>query len=372
MSAKKHVTRFDHAWQLIERWVADDEVNAIAVGVGDHAGLNDRRQSGYQRLDRSQPLVEEPIFLIASPSKPVTALAVMLLVEQGELKLHDPISRYLSEFTGGGKRRITLGHCLTHTSGLPDMVAENLELRRQQAPLDAFFAATCRAPLSFKPGEGVQYQSSGLLAAARVVEKLVGEPLREFLKRRVFDPLGMTDTSMGMTDAWTQDEGSAPPRVERIVEVRAPAELADPQWGWNSEYWRRLGAPWGGLLATVTDWSKLCAHLMQVQRGDEGVIRASTLAAMTANQLETLRGISADDRRCKPWGLGWQLNWPGDPLECFGDLLSPAAYGHWGMTGTMVWIDPARDRFCVALSSQPLEVTPRRQTNLSNAICAAR
>ena len=91
---------------------------------------------------------------------------------------------------------------------------------------------------------------------------------------------------------------------------------------------------------------------------------------MTTNQLMHLPDLPEVERRCQPWGLGWQLNWPRHS-RTFGDLLSPSAYGHWGDTGTMLWLDPVSDVYCVALTNHPLEPRNRRLTRFSNAVCGA-
>jgi len=108
-------------------------------------------------------------FLAASLSKPVTAAAFMRLVEDGEIALATPVSRVLPQFAGGGREGIEVRHLLTHSSGLPDMVAENVALRERRAGLPEFFECVCRAPLLFAPGEAVAYQSIGFLVLAMLV-----------------------------------------------------------------------------------------------------------------------------------------------------------------------------------------------------------
>src|SRR6185295_14730675 len=93
---------------------------------------------------------------------------------------------------------VTLKHLLTHTSGLPDMLPENIELRRRHAPLSEFVALTCRTTLLFRPGEKVSYQSMGILLAAAIVEKISGQPMPAFLRANIFAPLRMTQTSLGL------------------------------------------------------------------------------------------------------------------------------------------------------------------------------
>ncbi|MBS0207948.1 MAG: beta-lactamase family protein [Planctomycetes bacterium] len=370
------------AWQLLQRDVDDDTFPAVstAVGVGDAAPATFR--AGRLAVAAQAPaagarLDVEPIFIIASPTKPMTATALMMLVEAGEVTLADPVARFFPDFAAQHKEAITLAHCLTHTSGLPDMLPDNVELRRANAPLDEFARGTCAVVPKFPAGTAVQYQSMGTLMLGRVVEKVTGQSLPAFLAERVFKPLEMHDTSLGMIDAWEQPGPKGEPaRVTRIAEVRAPGKTsigfsswsADPGFGWNSPYWRRLGAPWGGMLSTATDLARWCRHLLSIHRGEDGVISRATLAAMTSNQLVHFPDVPETDRRCKPWGLGWQLNWH-NQTGGFGDLLSPSAYGHWGSTGTMVWVDPDRDCYAVLLTSEPLSGDRRQHVQFTNALC---
>jgi CubicO group peptidase (beta-lactamase class C family) len=142
-------------------------------------------------------------------------------------------------------------------------------------------------------------------------------------------------------------------------------------WNWNSEYWRRLGAPWGGLLTTPADLARLAA--MQLNRGalgDRRILSRASIAAATRNQLEAMRDLPEQDRRTRPWGLGWRLNWPAHSAN-FGDLLGPRSYGHWGATGTLMWIDPDLDAALIVLTTRPQEPRGSYLARASNAIVAA-
>lgn len=361
--------KLDRAWRLLARWTEEDQWPAVAAAVGDDAGIRPTVALGRQTAaGEGPPASQDSIFLIASPTKPIAALAVLLLAERGELRLGDPVQKFLPDFNRQGKGAITLAHCLTHTSGLPDMPPDNAELRARGAPLSDFLASARELKPAFLPGRGVQYQSMGFLLLGEVVHQVTGKRLPDFLRSEVFAPLGMRDTALGVPREWEQP--GAEERVSRIAELRLP-EAADPHSNvWNTPYWRRLGAPWGGLLSTAGDLAKLCGHLLAIHRGDDGIVGRPTLEAATVNQLASMPHVPETARRCQPWGYGWRLNWPNDP-QTFGDLLSPAAYGHWGATGTMVWIDPARRAFAVMLTTQPLDFERGKWAHFSNAVCAA-
>jgi len=363
--------KINRAWQLMDRWIEQDQCPAAAcvVGVGDEDIY--RYTAGSLSPETQSLLPEDAIFLIASPTKPFTALAVLMLAEQGELQLTDPVALFVPEFAAGNKETITLAHCLTHTSGLPDMLPDNIALRERHAPLQEFLGQICELRPDFAPGTKVQYQSTGFMMLAEVVQRVAQKSLPDFLQQHLFDPLEMLNTSLGMPAAWEQvGKHGEPAKCERIANVKIPPHNTAGDWGWNSNYWRRLGAPWGGLLASADDLSKFCRHLLAIHRGSSGIVAPATMQAMTSNQLATMPKIPESSRRCTPWGYGWQPNWQ-NHRRTFGDFLSANAYGHWGATGTMLWIDPDRNAFSVLLTTEPLEDDRRRQARVSNAICAA-
>jgi len=250
---------------------------------------------------------------------------------------------------------------------LPDMLPNNLDLRAANAPLSEFLKSVCAGPLAFPPGRGVQYQSTGFLVLAEIIARIVGKPCDQFLREELFQPLGMGDTILGATESWLTAQSS------RIVEVRLDAQQqGGDHWNWNSRYWRQLGAPWGGLLTTADDLARFARCLLRGGRTEAGqmLLSPAAIAAATTNQLHFMREVPEDERRCRPWGLGWRLNWPAHSAN-FGDLLGPGTYGHWGATGTVMWLDPDRGVYAIILTSQPQEPGGQFLARLSNALAAA-
>jgi CubicO group peptidase (beta-lactamase class C family) len=141
----------------------------------------------------------DSIFLVASITKPIVATAILQLVEQGKLQLDAPVSRYLPEFTGQGKERITTWHLLTHSSGLEeehfwselDSLAGtgNLPARRW------LFEACCRSYTNFEPGSAYHYNSLTFNVLAELIGHLSSQPYDEYLWEHIFEPLGMEDTA---------------------------------------------------------------------------------------------------------------------------------------------------------------------------------
>ena len=277
---------------------------------------------GQRHLRAFGKATPETVFLLASITKPMTAVVVMGLVEAGRLRLDDPVARHLPQFTGGDRPLVTIKHLLNHTSGLPDQLPDNLELRRRNAPITEFVAGALRAPLRFKPGTAVAYQSMGYLLAATIAERVTGAPLREQMRRTLFQPLGMTTASLGLGG--------------RKLEEMARCQVPDDPGGWNSPYWRDFGSPWGGAHGSAADVMRLLQWAAHPER-TKGPLRPDTARAM-----RTTTTPAGRDR----YGLGWRLG-------IGGAGASPETFGHSGATGVLAWLDPTRDLACVLLTTRP-------------------
>jgi len=363
-------SRFNRVVDFARRLCATDNVPAIGMCVGRADRHLPPMMLGRQRLSPdAPPLRQDAIFLVASITKPIVATGALLLVERGELALGDRVTEVILEFAGSKRYPITIRHLLTHTSGLPDMLPNNTELREANSPLPAFVEGICGIEPDFPAGRGVQYQSMGFALLGEIISRVTGQTCREFLKAEIFQPLGMKDTELGAPEAWFTGEE---PTVDRIPEIRLPPhQSAQSTWHWNSRYWRSLGAPWGGLLTSPGDLSRLAQMLLC--GGELDGVRILSPAAVRAamrNQLAPMRDVPEGDRRGRPWGLGWRLNWPAHSAN-FGDLLGPNTFGHWGATGTVMWIDPDADMFAVILTTQPQEPQGRFLSRLSNGIAAS-
>lgn len=361
--------RLARVYDLASNWCESGEMPAATLVVGRSDVALRPRSFGRQTPGRATPLRGDAIFTVASITKPIVAMGILLLVERGVLTLGDKVGDLIPEFAGKGRYSIRLRHLLTHTSGLPDLLPQDRELRRANAPLSQFLGEICRVEPLFKPGRDVRYSSCAFVLLGEIAARTTGRPLPEFLHEEFFQPLGMHDTALGAPSDWFD---GPQPRSGRFAAVRLPEEQADGDaWNWNSRYWQTLSAPWGGLLSTATDLAAF-ARMMLCDGGRQGesLLAPATIAAATSNQLIAMREVPESDRRCRPWGFGWRLHWPALGAY-FGDLLSPSAYGHWGATGTLLWIDPDRDLFAVLLTTLPQDPDGRYLARLSNAVVAA-
>jgi CubicO group peptidase (beta-lactamase class C family) len=333
-----------HASALLAAEVSAGRVGAASMLVA---------RNGHVVLHAGHGAPPDAVFLLASISKPVNAVALMLLVERGLVALDDPVSRYLPEFTGGDRERVRVRDLLTHTSGLPDMLPDNLALRRAHAPLGAFVQAACSTPLLFAPQTGFNYQSMGTLLAGEIVQRVSTLPLREFHRRAIFDPLGMRNSSLGL--------GGRPIADTVACQTDDNADMA--RFGPNSLYWRDMGHPWGGMHSTVTDLALLLqVFLDSGQSAGRPFLAPATVASMITDQNRSIGS---------PWGLGWGLATSPVWVYC-GNRVSRRSFGHSGATGTVAWADPDTQLLAVILTTLPTARDGGRLLcDVSDAVVAA-
>jgi len=357
---------------------AKSSLKHVDVAAGDVYGLQLRMR--YTASDStsttgavSAPQAEElpdRRYLIASITKPVVAMAAVQLAADGHLALTDAVRNHLPSFHRGPLRQITIRHLLTHTSGLPDMLPNNAELRAAYATTHDFVKATAEVTPDFTAGTDCRYSSMGFAVLAEIIESSTQLTCAEHLHRTVFQPAGMQSSWLGLPS------DSSEALMPTVLLCELPNwQSTDSHWSWNSAYWRTLGAPWGGMISTAEDLGRLGTCLL-----NDGVAGFSSQARNTVwsravvgscmgNQTQHIAGLYEADRMQRAWGFGWRKNWQ-DHTATFSDFLSADAIGHWGATGTMIWIDPARARWCVILTTQPYEESQTVIQRLSNVVAA--
>lgn len=356
--------RLQVAYDLLDGWTRgpDAPIPGGAIAVGRHGKLVEPKFFGHQGPEQGSPAIRrDAIFLLASITKPVVYLGGLILVERGLLNLSDPVMRYLPDFAAHHKEGTLVQHLFTHTSGLPDMLPHDQELRAEHAPLAKFMTAAIRdtVPL-FPAGTDWSYQSMGTLVVAAIIQKITGQTIHDFVQREIIDPLRLKSTRLGSKGLPEQ----------RIVRVQTP-DWHGADFGWNSSYWRELGAPWGTMFSTPDDFAVICQLMLGGgQVGDVRLISPATARQMTTNRLDDYPDLPESIRRTQPWGLGWKLNSPGTP-SALCDLLGRQAFGHTGSTGNLLWMDPATQGFCILLTTAERARAPWRLVHLSNAVAAA-
>ena len=341
-SAELSRASLDRIGELVEQAIRDGDLPGAVVLVW-HRGRTVFHEAFGRRsvTPTAVSMTTDTIFDLASLTKVVaTTTAVMMLVEEGRLRLRAPVERYLPGFSRYEKAEITIEHLLTHTSGLrPDFPLE-MEFDGYDT---AIRWAVDERPVA-PPGERFVYSDINFVVLGDVVARVSDAPLDRFVAERVFGPLGMTDTRF------------VPPSTtwNRI----APTEACRPL-GWpcgqldasmlqgvvHDPTARRMGGVAGhaGLFGTAADLARFGATLLAGGTLD-GVRLLSPMSVKRMTSIATSRSMG--DRR----GLGWDIDSRYSANR--GELFSSGSYGHTGFTGTSIWIDPATETVVVFLSNR--------------------
>ncbi len=301
----------------------------LAIGVRDTALLE--VGFGRTRWGRLAPPVDPDATLydLASLTKLVgTTTAVMVLVDDGRMRLDDPVSRYLPHFTGGGREKVTIRHLLTHTSGLPAAVP--LE---GATPGDRLFNLVAHVELIGAPGDDVLYSDAGFTILGLAVASAARQPLPAFLRRRVWEPLGMAHTRY---QPGIPCDSCAP-----TLTLEDGTPFAGKT---NDPFSRDLGGITGnaGLFSTATDVGRWAA--MITNGGALGGVRI--VRPETVRQFEQLQP-GAGTR-----GLGFEWFCAEGTVPDNRGCKEPYAVGHTGYTGTSIWMEPGRGTWVVLLSNR--------------------
>jgi CubicO group peptidase (beta-lactamase class C family) len=335
---------FDKAAAILSKATGSGQVSAAALFVS-------RGEKTWSRSFGAADSVDS-MFLLGSISKPICMTALMAQFDQGRFRLDDRVSKYLPAFSGDRREEVTIRQILTHTSGLPDQLPENAELRKSHADLAEFVDHAVRAPLSFAPGTRYQYSSMGILLAARIAEIVSSTETRKLVEETVFRPLGMTRSAQGLGAFRIED--FVPLQMDGAAPESGGGDPSSRDWNWNSLYWRKLGAPWGGTHASAPDVARFLAEFL-FQKG--AVVKPETAAMMIANQ--NPQGLT-------PRGLGFNVGSAAGSRGC-----SSRTFGHTGSTGQLAWADPATKTICVVLTSLPaLAANPHPRELAGDAVAS--
>ncbi len=314
------------ATNLLERATASGDIEAASLYV--------RCGDAVLRQSFGAANSENAIFLLASISKPITMAAVMTLYDRKLFDLDDRVCKFLPEFSGDDRGKITIRHLMTHLSGLPDQLPENAKLRAQHAELDAFVRGAIRTPLLFAPGSRYRYSSMGILLASEVARRISGKSIATLVDETVYQPLEMKNSALGV--GHLQLASLMRCQVENAAPESGSGDPTTKDWNWNSPYWRKLGSPWGGAHGSAGDVARFLNAFLHPQGN---LLQPDTARLMITNHNPP--GI-------RPRGLGFDL---GNAVG--GPKVSDQAFGHGGSTGTLCWADPMSDTIFVVLTTLP-------------------
>jgi len=317
--------------------------------------------AGYASLANKTPIPPDAVFWIASMSKSLTGTALMMLVDEGKLHLDDPVEKFLPEFKGqqvkegdqpphAPRHPITVREIMDHTSG---MVLANDRTLKHTHSLTNDVADYASRPLHCEPGTKYEYNNCGINTAGRIIEVVSGLSYADFMQQRLFDPLGMKDTT-----CWPNEEQASrlahtarlAEDKQDIVEIKqdknvkpsdilkfsggvpVPAAVtADMGHGIAFDYKEHYAMPAGGYFSTAADLGKFCRMLLRGGELDgKRYLSEKAIRQMSANQTgEAMKSPT------EAYGVGWSVKLKDD------EGPSPGSFGHRGARRTAMWIDPA-------------------------------
>ena len=314
--------------------IAKQEVAGVVTLIATRDKVLHLEAAGFADIAAKTPMQTDAICWIASMTKPITATAVMMLQEEGKLSVDDPVAKYLPELgnlkTADGKSaKLTLSHLLTHTSGMPEVTGEQYKTAHSLADVIPFYVGK---PLQFEPGSKWQYCQSGIISLGRIVEIVSGESFPAFLQKRLFDPLGMKDTTFYLSS----EQFSRLAMTYRRTQAKLEEEPLDFRGRLPTDH-DRYPAPNGGLFSTAPDYARFCRMILNQGTLDgRRYLKPESVKLMTSVQTGDLKtGFTPGNG----WGLGWCVVRQPQGITA---MFSAGTFGHGGAYGTQAWIDPVK------------------------------
>jgi CubicO group peptidase (beta-lactamase class C family) len=363
-------------------FVDEGMVAGVVMLVARHGAIASLEAVGYQDLEKKKPMRTDSIFQIMSMTKPVVAVAIMMLAEEGKLAVSDPVERHLPEFRGlwvnaskpaekerrqvRPSRAITLRDLLTHTSGMIGNPPEGIRelYTRMHLTLAEAVAIYSQQPLDFEPGTKWQYSNPGIATLGRVIEVASGLAFERFLSERIFQPLGMKDSFLFVP----------PDKIDRIAMVykRAEGKLvrsgSEILGGDPSQYRKgaKYSAPEFGMYSTASDLAALYQMML-----NGGTYNGKRLLSQASVNLMTSSHTGDIEPAGHSTGMAYGLAWTvvRDSLGTL-QLQSVGTYGHGGAFGTQGWIDPQKDLIGVFLIQRSAGGAPY-ESNVFKTMAAA-
>jgi CubicO group peptidase (beta-lactamase class C family) len=364
----------DWAQALVQPYVDRGQLAGAVILIVSKSRVLSLDAVGYSDLATKTPLRTDALFQIASTSKPFTATALMMLVDAGKVRLDDPVTNYLPDFrplidtaaADHGETRlhapahpITVRNLLTHTSGLGLEFAVNLPTE-DSLPLATRVEGYGKQPLLYEPGSQFLYSNANINTVGRIIEVVTGMRYEDFMQRRLFGPLGMTDTTFYPTAKQLQ-------RLAKSYKVNQAGtgleEAATPLHYPLSDPKHRYPVPAWGLFSTATDLGKFCQMMLNGgSRGDRRYLSEGAIREMTQPQLsEAIRSKIPGANGPDPvgYGLGWGVSASGaffhpgasnvdmrfDPTHTIATIWMVQLYGGPGFAMREAFVKTAEARF---------------------------
>lgn len=326
----------------MQEFVDRGEISGVVTLIATPDRILHLAAVGKNDLSRERKLQTDDLFWIASMSKPITAVCIGILKDEGKLSFDDEVSKFIPEFklstpATQPSRPMTLRTLLTHTSGLGELNAREPHLTLQETA-----TLIAKTPRKFAPGDAWSYSTAGIDTLGRIVEIVSGMPFDQFLQKRVFDPIGMKNTTfwIGPDD---QQRFVVPYRWNAQTSHLEPTTIV---YMYGTAITDRQRPPLGGagLFSTAEDICRF--YQMMLRKGEfdgKRILSPETVKEMTSKQTGNLTA-----RPGMPWGLGFCI--VEDPKAMEGNnTLIPGTFGHGGAFSTQSWADPTTQRIYVIM-----------------------
>jgi uncharacterized protein YbbC (DUF1343 family)/CubicO group peptidase (beta-lactamase class C family) len=312
---------------IVENAIQDAQVPGAVLLVWHDGQTVYRKAFGNRSIEpRREAMTVDTVFDIASLTKVVaTTVAVMQLVEKGDIRVNEPAAKYLPDFAQNGKEDVTIRQLLTHFSGLP----EDLDLSQPWQGHDVALQMAYAEKLIDPPGSRFLYSDVNFIVLGALVERVSGQSLDQYCRQHIFAPLGMTETRF--LPPLASLKNVAPTQFDEQNHMLRGI-VHDPTS-------RRMGGVAGhaGVFSTADDLSKFAQFLLI----GGGVLSPLMIEKMTTPQQPPTATVLR--------GFGWDIDSPFSSNR--GDLLPVGSFGHTGFTGTSMWIDPTTRTFIILLTN---------------------
>lgn len=332
---------------------AHDIAGAVTVVVSKDRVLEED-SIGYKNLETKTPMDPDALFWIASMTKPVTGVAILMLQDEGKLNVTDRVEKYIPEFgalktPSGEPAHITIQQMMTHTSGLGEGDTAAIKNAHTLSDLMPLYLAS---PMQYEPGERWKYTQSGINVAARIVEVTSGMPFDQFVQKRILKPLGMKHTMF-----YPNKKQRAQLATPYIKNKETGALVAAPPL---ADFGVKGHPPFGngGLFSTAMDYARFCQMLLNggSWKGKRYLTPASFQLLTTVQTGDLPSGfLQTAEYGSHGSNYGWAIGVAvlKTPHEGVAEMLSPGTFGHGGAWGTQAWIDPVRGLAYILMVQRP-------------------
>jgi uncharacterized protein YbbC (DUF1343 family)/CubicO group peptidase (beta-lactamase class C family) len=332
VASRDEQSRFAPLDAVLRDAVKNGNAPGAVLLVGHNGAIVYQKAFGNRTAGQNpEPMTTDTIFDLASLTKVIaTTTCVMRLEQLGQIKLNDPVAKYIPDFAQNGKQDVTIRMLLTHYSGLP----ADIDLKEAWNGTDEGYSRANAAKLVNAPGSTFLYSDVGFVVLGELVQKVGGMPLDQYAQTYVFGPLGMTLTRFNPPPSW--GPRIAPTQRDEHTGQMVRGTVHDPTA-------HQMGGVAGdaGLFSTADDVAKFAQALLT---GGAPILSPLIVEKMTTPQQPS----NMPNVR----GLGWDIDSPFSSTR--GELLPVGSFGHTGFTGTSLWIDPTTNTYVILLTNSTM------------------